>query len=84
MKRFNTQDMNDLEREANGQSPMHILLDEWGTMGKTRFPNVRDLLKICLEVQEYTAASYINQEILGEGNIENLLMLVDIGTIHPF
>ena len=46
MKRFNTQDMNDLEREANGQSPMHILLDEWGTMGKTRFPNVRDLLKI--------------------------------------
>ena len=84
MKRFNTQDMNDLEREANGQSPMHILLDEWGTMGKTRFPNVRDLLKICLEVQEYTAASYINQEILREGNIENLLMLVDTGTIHPF
>ena len=71
MKRFNTQDMNDLEREANGQSPMHILLDEWGTMGKTRFPNVRDLLKICLEVQEYTAASYINQEILGEGNKNN-------------
>jgi len=37
MKRFNIQDMTELEQEANGQNPMHLLLDEWGTMGKTGF-----------------------------------------------
>ena len=42
-KRFNHQDMNDIEQGAagSGLTPMHLLLDEWGTMGKTRFPNVK-------------------------------------------
>jgi len=70
-KRFNYQDMNDIEQAAagSGLTPMHLLLDEWGTMGKTRFPNVKDLLKICLEEKEFTAASYINKEILNKGDI---------------
>jgi len=70
-KRFNHQDMNDIEQGAagSGLTPMHLLLEEWGTMGKTRFPNVKDLLKICLEEKEYTAASYINEEILNKGDI---------------
>ena len=29
----------------------------------------KDLLKICLEEKEYTAASYINEEILNKGNL---------------
>ena len=35
--------MNDIEQAAagSGLTPMHLLLDEWGTMGKTRFPNVK-------------------------------------------
>ena len=35
--------MNDIEQGAagSGLTPMHLLLDEWGTMGKTRFPNVK-------------------------------------------
>ena len=61
--------MNTLEQESNGENPFHLLLDEWGTMGKTRFPNVKDLLKICIEVKEYTAASYISEKILGEGTV---------------
>ena len=35
--------MNDIEQGAagSGVTPMHLLLEEWGTMGKTRFPNVK-------------------------------------------
>ena len=34
------------------------MLDEWGTMGRKR-PTVRDVLDLCLQVEAYTAASYI-------------------------
>ena len=49
--------------------PMAMFIDEWSTMGKIRRPNVRDLLKICLDVEEISAASYIYEEIMKKGPI---------------
>ena len=67
--RFKAEDVLQIESVAKGkgQNPMNLFLDEWGTMGKTRFPNVKDLLRICLKVNELTAADYINKEILNQG-----------------
>ena len=71
--RFTAEDVNQIENAARGKcNPMNLFLDEWGTMGKTRFPNVKDLLKICLTVNELTAADYINKEILNQGNFYHM------------
>ena len=51
------------------ESPMSILIDEWSTMGKKRRPYIGDLLRICLQTGELSAASYIYKDILGMNEI---------------
>ena len=53
----------------NRESPLSILIDEWSTMGKKRRPHIGDLLRICLQTGEISAASYIYKDILGMNEI---------------
>ena len=73
-KRFTSDIINSAENHIKSNnsgfpSVMHLFLDEWGTMGKTRFPTVKDLLKVCIEVEELYTASFINESILKEGTL---------------
>jgi len=64
--RFTSEDIQILDRARKTEgfdSGFEILLDEWGTMGRKR-PTVRDVLDLCLQVEAYTAASYIQSDIL--------------------
>ena len=66
-KRFCVNDVKILEDAVkNGfyESGMIALLSEWETMGLSRRPNVKDLLKHLLEADELAAASIINEKIL--------------------
>ena len=42
-------------------------MQEWGINGKpaNRMPDVTDLLEICKKIDNWSAASYINQTLLG-------------------
>ena len=50
-----------------------LLIDNWGTMeewgradgGRSHRPQVKDLKFLCLQINNYIAASYINHDILG-------------------
>lgn len=71
LPRFTTQDITAIEEAAIMQNltGMEALMEEWGTMGKSRRPNVFDLMRLCLETHQVAAASYINDQILGRGPI---------------
>lgn len=74
MMRFNHQQIENLTVGARekGKQPMEVLLDEWGTMpmGKNMLPTVEQLISICLEVEQISAASNMSENILGKGPIK--------------
>lgn len=58
--RFNSADIDAIREQSQRlkQSAIHILLDEWGTMGKTR-PKIKDLLKLLIQCQLFQAADFV-------------------------
>ena len=55
-------------RNGQANSGFELLIDEWGTMGKTR-PTVNDIFNMSLEMEAFAAASYISEEILKQGQV---------------
>lgn len=49
--------------KSSMKSAFEILIDEWGTMGRNR-PTVGVLLRLCIKIEAFRAASYISEEIL--------------------
>ena len=69
LSRFTQNDIDTLEQEVkNGTYPTGMLglLAEWESMGLSRQPNLKDLLKHLLQADELAAASYISETLLKE------------------
>ena len=67
--RFTQNDIDTLEQEVTKgtyQSGMLGLLAEWESMGLSRRPHLKDLLKHLLQADELAAASFISENLLNE------------------
>jgi hypothetical protein len=54
----------DKHSKQTGKPGMDILLDEWGTSGRTR-PTVEDLFRLCESLELYRASDFILEDLLG-------------------
>ena len=69
LSRFTQNDIDTLEQEVTKgtyQSGMLGLLAEWESMGLSRRPHLKDLLKHLLQADELAAASFISENLLNE------------------
>ena len=69
LNRFTQNDIDTLEQEVKSgtyATGMLGLLAEWESMGRSRQPNLKDLLKHLLQADELAAASYISETLLKE------------------
>ena len=69
LSRFTQNDIDTLEQEVKSgtyATGMLGLLAEWESMGLSRQPNLKDLLKHLLQADELAAASYISETLLKE------------------